>query len=208
MPSHAPGPPPPGSGKSTSSSSSGLASPRGTALCPPLPQALAFPSRPSPPAPGEKVYLDCSGSLGGLLCLNTHEPGPCVTCFQEPSPQVAAMGQAVGSKCSRSLLWPIRLLAAALAFPAPRPTSGQLGPRWPARTYPAHRPPSHPAERPEGAEGQEVVEHGQGPGAQLQGGSGHAAQLAQPPPQGQLGEVQPAGHTSVNSPGQRPQAAG
>lgn len=63
-------------------------------------------------------------------------------------------------------------------------------------THPAHRPPSHPAERSEGAEGQEVVEHRQGPGAQSQGGSGHAAQLPQSPPQGQLGEVQPAGHMS------------
>lgn len=66
-------------------------------------------------------------------------------------------------------------------------------------TYPAYGPPSHPAERSEGAEGQEVVEDGQGPGAQFQGGSGHAAQLPQPPPQGQLGEVQPAGHRSMHS---------
>lgn len=65
-----------------------------------------------------------------------------------------------------------------------------------AHTYPAHGPPSHPAEWSEGTEGQEVVENRQGPGAQFQGRSGHAAQLSQPPPQSQLGEVQPAGHMS------------
>lgn len=61
-------------------------------------------------------------------------------------------------------------------------------------TYPAYRPPSHTAEWPEGTKGQEVVENSQGPGAQFQGRSGHTAQLAQPPPQGQLGKVQPVGH--------------
>lgn len=48
----------------------------------------------------------------------------------------------------------------------------------PTHTYPAHGPPSHPAEGPEGTEGQEVVEDGQGPGAQFQSRSGHAAKLA------------------------------
>lgn len=69
----------------------------------------------------------------------------------------------------------------------------------PVHTYPAHGPPSHPAERSEGTEGQEVVEDRQGPGAQFQGGSGHTAQLSQPPPQGQLREVQPAEQTSVTA---------
>lgn len=81
------------------------------------------------------------------------------------------------------------------------PTSG-LPPgrpgQQPVHTYPAHRPPSHPAERSEGTEGQEVVENRQGPGAQFQGRSGHTAQLSQPPPEGQLGEVQPAEQMSVH----------
>lgn len=48
----------------------------------------------------------------------------------------------------------------------------------PIYTYPAQGPPSHPAEGPKGTEGQEVVEDGQGPGAQFQSRSGHAAKLA------------------------------
>lgn len=82
------------------------------------------------------------------------------------------------------------------------PTSG-LRPGRPGQqsvhTYPAHGPPSHPAERSEGTEGQEVVEDRQGPGAQFQGRSGHTAQLSQPPPQCQLGEVQPAEQMSAHS---------
>lgn len=74
---------------------------------------------------------------------------------------------------------------------------GELG-QQPVHTYPAHGPPSHPAERSEGTEGQEVVEDRQGPGAQFQGRSGHTAQLSQPPPQSQLGEVQPAEQMSMH----------
>lgn len=79
--------------------------------------------------------------------------------------------------------------------------------RQPVHTYPAHGPPSHPAERSEGTEGQEVVEDRQGPGAQFQGRSGHTAQLSQPPPQGQLREVQPAEPMSCTA-GQRAGAGG
>lgn len=50
--------------------------------------------------------------------------------------------------------------------------------RRPIYTYPAQGPPSHLAVGPEHTEGQEVVEYGQQPGAQIQSRSGHAAQLA------------------------------
>lgn len=63
--------------------------------------------------------------------------------------------------------------------------------RSPARTYPAHRPPSHSRQGLKGTERQKVIENSQGPRTQFQSRPRHTAQLAQPSPQGQLGKLQP-----------------
>lgn len=61
----------------------------------------------------------------------------------------------------------------------------------PAHTYPAHRPPSHSGQGFKSTERQKVIENSQRPRTEFQSRPRHTAQLAQPSPQGQLGELQP-----------------
>lgn len=61
----------------------------------------------------------------------------------------------------------------------------------PAHTYPAHRPPSHSGQGLKSTERQKVIENSQRPRTEFQSRPRHTAQLAQPSPQGQLGELQP-----------------
>lgn len=71
-------------------------------------------------------------------------------------------------------------------------------------TYPAHRPPSHSGQRFKSTERQEIIENSQRPRTEFQSRPRHTAQLAQPPPQGQLGKLQPVGlqtHKMVSQPG-------
>lgn len=58
-------------------------------------------------------------------------------------------------------------------------------------TYPAHRPPSHSGQGFKSTERQKVIENSQRPRTEFQSRPRHTAQLAQPSPQGQLGELQP-----------------
>lgn len=82
----------------------------------------------------------------------------------------------------------------ALLLPAPsrikQPTYTKR--KRPAHTYPAHRPPSHSGQGLKSTERQKIIENSQRPRTQFQSRPRHTAQLAQPPPQGQLGELQPA----------------
>ncbi|KAI1232936.1 Protein SFI1, partial [Lamprotornis superbus] len=75
-------------------------------------------------------------------------------------------------------------------LPAPPGHSSQTGAR-PAHTYPAHRPPSHSGQGFKSTERQKVIENSQRPRTEFQSRPRHTAQLAQPSPQGQLGELQP-----------------